>query len=51
MAKTKNYQPLPAEVLLKRGYCCGNLCSECPYFPAGVKGNTKVDPEIVSKGL
>lgn len=27
--------------LLKRGYCCGNKCSNCPYIPTGIKGNTK----------
>ena len=25
--------------LLKRGYCCGNKCKNCPYNPPGIKGN------------
>ncbi len=25
------FEPLSAEVLLKRGYCCGNGCKNCPY--------------------
>jgi len=28
--------------LLKRGYCCGNKCSGCPYLPSHQKGNTKI---------
>jgi hypothetical protein len=28
--------------LLKRGYCCGNKCSSCPYLPPYQKGNTKI---------
>jgi Family of unknown function (DUF5522) len=29
--------------LLKRGYCCANGCSNCPYNPPHeIKGNTKV---------
>ena len=27
--------------LLKRGYCCGNGCSQCPYDPPHTKGNIK----------
>ncbi len=25
---------------LKRGFCCGNGCRECPYYPKHEKGNT-----------
>lgn len=25
------FEPLPAEYLLERGYCCGNGCKNCPY--------------------
>jgi len=28
---------------LKRGYCCGSGCRQCPYHPVGIKGNTKLD--------
>ena len=31
--------------LLNRGYCCGNLCSQCPYIPKGIKGNTKTEED------
>ena len=27
--------------LLKRGYCCGNKCKNCPYDPIHTKGTTK----------
>lgn len=33
------------EYHLKRGYCCGNLCVNCPYYPKGEKGNTNVKKE------
>ena len=23
----------------ERGYCCGNGCKHCPYFPRHIKGN------------
>ena len=26
-----NFEPLSAEYLLERGYCCGNGCKNCPY--------------------
>jgi len=30
---------------LKRGYCCGNFCLNCPYIPKGLKENTNTDPK------
>ena len=27
---------------IKRGYCCGNGCRHCPFFPAHKKGNTTI---------
>jgi hypothetical protein len=30
------------EFHLSRGYCCGNGCRHCPYFPAHKKGNTTI---------
>lgn len=27
------------EYLIKRGYCCGNHCNNCPYTPKYKKGN------------
>lgn len=38
-------KPLTREFLLKRGYCCGNGCLNCPYEPKHVKNNTKVNKE------
>jgi hypothetical protein len=35
-------KPLPAEVLIKNGKCCGNGCKNCPYDPKHTKGNTKL---------
>ena len=26
-----SFEPLSAEYLLERGYCCGNGCKNCPY--------------------
>ena len=34
--------PMSAEKLLKRGYCCGLKCKNCPYFPRYEKGNKKI---------
>jgi hypothetical protein len=31
--------------LLKRGYCCGNKCSACPYLPPHQKGNTNTEED------
>ena len=31
--------------LLKRGYCCGNKCSNCPYNPPHQKGNTNTEED------
>jgi hypothetical protein len=30
------------EFHLSRGYCCGNGCRHCAYFPAHKKGNTTI---------
>lgn len=35
----KMNKPLSKEFLLKRGYCCGNKCRNCPYIPKHIKGN------------
>jgi len=29
--------------LSDRGYCCGNKCRHCPYFPKWTKGTTKIN--------
>jgi hypothetical protein len=28
------------EFHLKRGYCCGNFCRHCAFYPSFQKGNT-----------
>lgn len=33
---------LSREFLLKRGWCCSNKCTNCPYFPRHQKGATEV---------
>lgn len=33
---------LTAEYHKKRGYCCGNGCRECPYYPRHMRGNTEL---------
>lgn len=32
---------LTAKYLLKRGYCCGNKCTHCPYDYVNVSKNDK----------
>jgi hypothetical protein len=36
------YRVMTKEFLTKRGYCCGNGCKHCPYWPNAQKGNTKL---------
>lgn len=33
------YLVFTALYLSSRGYCCGNKCRECPYYPKHVKNN------------
>jgi hypothetical protein len=33
---TENYH-------VKRGYCCGNKCRHCCFYPKYIKGNTIID--------
>lgn len=33
---------LTSEYHEKRGYCCGNSCKNCPYYPRHIKGNTEL---------
>lgn len=33
------YRILTKKFLSERGYCCGNGCKHCPYFPKHTKGN------------
>jgi hypothetical protein len=43
-------KPLTKEFLLSRGYCCGNNCTNCPYYPKAKIGSTQVfkPPEKVN---
>ncbi len=36
LSELGSFQPLSAEYLLERGYCCGNGCKHCPYEYKGV---------------
>ena len=36
----EGYRIMTAQYLTNRGYCCGNGCRHCPYFPKARKGNT-----------
>ncbi|MDP3461605.1 MAG: DUF5522 domain-containing protein [Bacteroidales bacterium] len=37
------YRVLMRSYLIRRGYCCGNGCRHCPYFPKHIKGNKNID--------
>jgi hypothetical protein len=34
------YRVLTADFLKRRGFCCSNKCTNCPYSPKYIKGNT-----------
>lgn len=36
------YRIMTKSFLINRGYCCGNGCQNCPYFPKATKGNTNL---------
>ncbi len=36
------YRVMTASFLQRRGYCCGNGCRHCPYFPPHIKGNMQL---------
>jgi len=39
---TDGYRIMTERFLTNRGYCCGNGCKNCPYFPKAKKGNTNL---------
>lgn len=43
------YRVMTELFLVKRGYCCSNGCTNCPYSPQAVKGNRKLRPELAEK--
>jgi len=38
----KGFRVMTAKYLTQRGYCCGNGCKHCPYFPPHQKGNREI---------
>ena len=38
----EGYRIMTEAFLKNRGYCCGNGCKNCPYFPKATKGNTNL---------
>ncbi len=38
----KGYRVMTEKFLKERGYCCGNGCRHCPYFPNHTKGNREL---------
>jgi hypothetical protein len=39
------FNPLPKELLIKRGFCCGMQCRNCPYIPKHTYGSGKIKPK------
>lgn len=35
----RGFRVMTEKYLKERGYCCGNGCKHCPYFPPHNKGN------------
>jgi len=35
----RGFRIMTEKFLRNRGYCCGNGCKHCPYFPLHTKGN------------
>ncbi len=42
------YTELSREKLLKRGFCCGLKCKNCPYHPCHIKDNRNVKEQSSS---
>ncbi|HZL11357.1 MAG TPA: DUF5522 domain-containing protein [Prolixibacteraceae bacterium] len=40
------YRVMTEHYLVKRGYCCSNGCTNCPYSPKAVKGNRKLRRDV-----
>jgi hypothetical protein len=37
----RSHNPLPRELLIRRGFCCGMKCQNCPYSPKHTYGSNK----------
>jgi hypothetical protein len=42
------FPPLPAEILLQRGFCCGNGCQNCPYIDEYGQSHQKGSVQVSS---
>jgi hypothetical protein len=38
----RGFRVMTEKYLTERGYCCGNGCKHCPYFPSHQKGNREL---------
>ena len=45
----EGYRVMTESYLVRRGYCCSNGCTHCPYDPKAQKGNRKLRPEVAIK--
>lgn len=49
--KIRHPAPLTSAFLLKRGFCCGNFCQNCPYESADgtkyIAGTTRVSKKLL----
>jgi hypothetical protein len=43
----RGYRVMTAYYLASKGYCCGNGCRHCPYFPSHQKGNRVLKDETL----
>lgn len=40
------YRVLTEKFLANRGWCCGNGCRHCVYFPKHIKGSTEIREDV-----
>ncbi len=43
LLKKVNMDPLPTELLVMQGSCCGCACENCPYTPRWEGGSIELD--------
>jgi|TARA_R110000803_G_scaffold199505_1_gene263582 hypothetical protein len=39
LCEESKLKPIPTDYLIKRGFCCGSKCTNCPYHPPYIKNN------------